>query len=310
MKIRFLGTSAGTPTKRRNVTAQAILFEHGGIWLLDCGEGTQQQALALGVSGSKVERILITHLHGDHCLGLPGFLSWIAINGRRGPVEVVGPVGIKLLLDTVLRITEAMLPFAVTITELSEATDLPAMRGWRVRARPIFHRVFCFGYVLIEDDRPGRFHEDKARRLRVPNGPARAELLRGEPLRLADGNFVYPHQVVDPPRPGRKVVLLGDTSDPSGIAEAAKDCDLLVCEATYADDRQAKADEWGHMTAGATGAFASTIGAKRLALTHFSSRYTDPRAETTVPRLVEQAQAACPGIPVEAADDGLELVVT
>ncbi len=309
MRLRFLGTSAGTPTKRRNVTSQAVLFSHGGIWILDCGEGTQHRALELGVSGAKVERILITHLHGDHCLGLPGFLSWIAINGRTGPVEIIGPRGIRRLVETALEVTDALLPYVLTITEIDGPQDLPAHKGWAVRIRPITHRVPCYGYVLVEDDRPGKFHEDRARKLGVPSGPARAALLQGDLVRLKDGTIILPQDVADPPRRGRRIALLGDTCDPMGIADAARDCDLLVCEATYADDRQAKADEWGHMTAGATGAFARAIGARRLALTHFSSRYTDPRANVNVLHLVAQAEAACPGIPVVAANDGDELTV-
>jgi ribonuclease Z len=310
MKLRFLGTSAGTPTRQRNVTAQAVRFDHGALWLLDCGEGTQHRAMAAGLPGSKVERILITHLHGDHCLGLPGFLSWIGIHGRTESVEVVGPRGIDELLHTVLRLTSAELPFPLCITELDEAVDLPALRGWRVLARPIVHRVPCFGYVLVEEDRPGKFHEDRARRLGLPHDAQRMALLRGEPVRLADGTIILPSDVCDPPRRGRRLVLLGDTSDPEGIAAAAKDCDLLVCEATYADDRAAKADQWGHMTAGATGAFAHRIGARRLALTHFSARYTDSRLDQGLDLLLAQARAQAPGVDVVAADDHLEVDIS
>ena len=303
MRLTFLGTSAGTPTRQRNVTSQAVEFDQGHIWLVDCGEGTQQQAIRLGLRTARIERILLTHLHGDHCLGLPGLLAHIGISGRTAPVEVIGPLGTGELLTTVQRLTHAILPYPLEIRELPpDGEDLPSKGGWVVQARPLVHRIPCLGFVFREEDRPGRFHAEIADALGVPQ-QLRGRLQRGESVVLADKRRIDSRQVADPPRRGRRLALLGDTSDPEGIAQAATGCDLLVCEATYDAERQAKALTWGHMTSAMTGAFAARIGSKALALTHFSSRYGDGHSQITVTDLVAQAQAACPGIPVWAAQD-------
>lgn len=303
MRLTFLGTSAGTPTRQRNVTSQALEFDQGQIWLLDCGEGTQHQALRLGLKTARIERILITHLHGDHCLGLPGLLAHIGISGRIAPVEVIGPPGLNELVTTINRLTHAILPFPLKLMELPQVgADLPLQGDWRVQARALVHRIPCLGYVLTEENRPGRFHAGTADALGVPQH-LRGRLQRGETVILSDGRRIESCQVADPPRPGRRIVLLGDTSDPRGIADAAQGCDLLVCEATYDANRQAKALAWGHMTSAMTGAFAAAIGAKALVLTHFSSRYGDGHSQLTVHDLVREARAACPGFPVWPAND-------
>lgn len=304
MKITFLGTSAGTPTRERNVTAQALTFDHGGMWLLDCGEATQHQLMRAGLKASRCDRILITHLHGDHCYGLPGMLMFIAINGRTAPVEVAGPPGISEFLTTILRLSSADLPYELIISELSASGGaLAPLDGWQASAYPLVHRVTCLGWCLTEDPRPGRFHPDRAERIGVPEGALFGKLQRGEPVRLPDGRIVLPSDVTDPTRPGRKLVLLGDTSDPTGIAEAGAGCDLLVCEATYDQTRGPKAVEWGHSTTAMTGGFAKEIGAKTLIITHFSSRYTDESPFLTVFNLLAETRSACPGTQVHAAAD-------
>lgn len=310
MKLTFLGTSAGTPTRERNVTSQALQFEHGGLWLLDCGEATQHQLMRAGLRAGRIERVLITHLHGDHCYGLPGLLSCIAIHGRTEPVEVAGPPGLRELIETVVRLSEATLPYPLAITELPvNGGTLAPLSGWSVSAHPLVHRIACLGYVLREDDRPGRFHPDEAQRLGVPPGPLFRRLQDGQAVELADGSTVQPAQVTDPPRPGRLVVLLGDTSDASAIVDAGQGCDLLVCETTYDHGRPAKAVAWGHSTTTMTGDLARRMAAKVLAITHFSSRYADEGAALSIADLVAEAQAACPQTHVVAADDLLTLAV-
>lgn len=310
MKLTFLGTSAGTPTRERNVTSQALQFEHGGLWLLDCGEATQHQLMRAGLRAGRIERVLITHLHGDHCYGLPGLLSCIAIHGRTEPVEIAGPPGLRDLVETVLRVSEVALPYPLGITELPVTGGaLAPLSGWSVSAHPLVHRIACLGYVLREDERPGRFHPDEAQRLGVSPGPLFRRLQDGHAVELPDGRTVLPEQVTDPPRPGRKAVLLGDTSDASAIIDAGRGCDLLVCETTYDRERPAKAIEWGHSTTAMTGELARRMGAKVLAITHFSSRYADEGAALSIADLVAEAQAACPQTHVVAADDLLTLAV-
>jgi ribonuclease Z len=306
MRVHFLGTSAGTPTPRRNVTAQAVVFDHGAVWLLDCGEGTQHRLLRSAVRASRVERILITHLHGDHCYGLPGLLAFLAIQGRKEPVELVGPVGLRELVETVARLSLLQLGYPLRITEIAAAGDLPGSGGWSLAVRPLTHRITCWGYILREGRRPGVFHPAKAEALGVPEGRLWGVLQRGGTVTLEDGRTVEPRQVADPPRPGRTLALLGDTSDADAIADAAQGCDLLVCEATYDASRAAKAVEWGHMTAAGAGALAARLHARTLVITHFSQRYED---EAGIAALRAEAAAACPGTRVLAARDRWSVAV-
>jgi ribonuclease Z len=306
MRITFLGTSAGTPTRSRNVTSQALTFEHGGLWLLDCGEATQHQLLRSNLKPSHCERILITHLHGDHCYGLPGLLSCIAIHGRLEPVSLVGPPGVRELVETVLRLSEAALPYRIDFTELPAAGgQVPSLHGWQVSAHPLVHRVTCLGYVLQEEPLPGRFHPERARAAGIPEGRAWGRLQAGTDITLDDGTVIAASSICDPPRPGRKIVLLGDTSDAAAIVAPGADCDLLVCETTYEAAHEAKAVAWGHMTTSMTGALADRMAAKRLIITHFSSRYTtDAEADTrSIADLVAETAHRCPHTAVSAADD-------
>ena len=303
VKITFLGTSSGTPTRLRNVTAQALTFENGAVWLLDCGEATQHQAMKAGIKAGRVERILITHLHGDHCYGLPGMLACMAIQGRTDPVQIVGPVGIREMVETVLRLSDHVPTFAIDWVEVDGTRSLGALSHWSVSVHAIRHRVVCYGYVLRESPRHGRFHPERAAALGIPEGPLYRRLQSDETVTLADGRVIKPTEVCDPPRPGRKVVLLVDTQDADGIANAAHGCDLLVHEATYEASHTAKAEQWGHSTSAMAGAFAKRVAAKHLIITHFSSRYTDKDAERNVGQLLIEAQAECPSTMVHAADD-------
>lgn len=303
MKITFLGTSSGTPTRTRNVTCQVLTLDNGALWLLDCGEAAQHQLMKAGLRAGRIERILLTHLHGDHCYGLPGMLACMAIQERRDPVQLVGPVGIRELITTTLRLSESGLPYPLDIIELDGARELGVRSEWNAAAYPISHRVTCFGFDLREGPRPGRFDLAQAQALGIPAGPLYGRLQAGETVRLADGREIRSDQVCEPPRPGRHVVLLGDTSDASGIATAAQGCDLLVHEVTYDAARPDKARQWGHSTSAMTGSFARMIGAKQLIITHFSSRYTDSDADQGVALLLTETQAACPGTVVHAADD-------
>lgn len=302
--MTFLGTSAGTPTRTRNVTGQLLQFDDGRHLLLDCGEGTQHQMLRAGISAAKIDRILITHLHGDHCYGLFGMLSLMAIHGRTEPVEVIGPDGISELLSTVLRLSYNQLGYAVSVHEVGAGGKPLVREQWTISAWPLTHRVPSFGYVIEEAPRPGRFHPDRAEALGIPPGPLYGRLQAGHAIVLADGRAVEPAQVCDPPRPGRKLVLLGDTSDSSAIAAAGAGCDLLVHEATYDAAREDKAIQWGHSTTAMAGRFAARIRAQTLVITHLSSRYHDSHGpQLSLDDLRAEAQAACPGTRVLVADD-------
>lgn len=307
VRITFLGTASGTPSRTRNVTAQALTLDSGALWLLDAGEATQHQFMRAGLRASRIERILITHLHGDHSYGLPGILSCMTIHNRTEPVDIIGPKGVEEFVRSIVRLSDATLSFPIKFYEVEggQPIDLPACSGWRVRALPITHRIPCFGYLLTEDARPGRLHPDRLRTAGVPEGPLWGRLQHGETVVLADGRQVKASAVCDPERPGRRVVLLGDTCDARIVISEALGCDLLVCESTYDAQRMDKAIQWGHSTSVMTGRLAAEAQAKNLIITHFSARYTDDDHEghLSVADLLRETSACCPGTKVFAADD-------
>jgi ribonuclease Z len=304
VRVTFLGTSAGSPTRTRNVTAQLLRFEDGRSWMLDCGEGTQHRLIHEGLRAKPIERILITHLHGDHCYGLPGLLSLMAIHGRSDPVVIHGPPGLRELVETSLRLSCNHLPYALSIHEIEATGQQWLDNGWSISAWPLQHRIPSWGYVIQEPERRGRFHPERAQAQGVPPGPLYKRLQAGDSITLDDGRVVLPETVCDPPRPGRKLVLLGDTAGSTAIHAPGQDCDLLVHEATYAADRTEAAITWGHSTAPMAGACAAAMNAKRLVLTHVSARYDDGDSlHPSLQELVGQAAAECPGTEVHIADD-------
>jgi ribonuclease Z len=305
VRIQFLGTSAGVPTRERNVTSQAVQFDDGRIWLLDCGEGTQHQLMRSGLRPSRIERILITHLHGDHCFGLPGLLASMGVNGRTDPVALIGPRGIKEMIDVTVRLSATSLPFNLEISELADdGGDYGVHRNWRIDVRPLRHRVASFGYSVHEDERPGRFHPERAVALGLQPGPLFKRLQDGQSVSLPDGRIIAPEQVADPRRPGRHLVLLGDTCDSNEMIPIARNCDVVVHEVTYDARFADKAQQWGHSTTTMAGRFAAAIAAKTLIMTHFSSRYGDSEpGELTTADLIRETAACCPGTQVLAATD-------
>jgi len=303
VRLTFLGTSAGSPTLRRNVTSQAVQFDDGRIWMLDCGEGTQHQLMRSGLRASRVERILITHLHGDHWYGLPGLLAFLGINGREDEVELIGPRGLRELVDTILRLSVAGLGFRLIIREVHGPEDLGKRGAWSIHCAPLKHRVPSTGYALSEDPRPGRFHPERAEALGIPAGPDWKRLQQGGTVVLPDGRVATNADVCASPRRGRKLVLLGDTCESSRLIEFGQGCDVVVHECTYDASLGDKARDWGHSTSTMAGAFARELAARTLILTHFSARYDDRESASSISDLVREAQAECPDTAVFAAHD-------
>jgi ribonuclease Z len=303
VQLVFLGTSAGAPTRERNVTSQALVFASGDTWLFDCGEATQHQILRTHVRPQRIRKILLTHLHGDHCYGLPGILASMGLHGATEAVEVIAPPGARRFMETALDIAGSSLPFPWTVRELTGETTLQAEDGTRLRAVPIVHRVPCFGYVVETPTRRGKLDPELARARGVTHGPELGRLAHGEDVRLADGRLLRAAEVLGPPRRGARIIILGDTSDASAVVAAGRGCDVLVHEATYAEDLRDKALTYGHSTAQMAGALAQALAARTLILTHFSARYTAPGAVPAVEALVSEARRACPETEVVAAHD-------
>jgi ribonuclease Z len=299
MRIVFLGTSSAVPTPSRNVSSLAIAKDDGGIWLVDCGEGTQHRLQTAPVRSGRIERILITHLHGDHCFGLFGLLSSLSMQGRTDSLELIGPRGIERMVRDVLGHADTRLGYGLQVTELDRACDLGVRDGLGIAAHPIAHRVACFGYVLEEPVRRGVFDPERARAAGVPSGPLFGRLASGEDVAVGD-RIVRSADVVGPSRAGRKLVVLGDTRDPSGIADAARGCDALVHESTFPAGDEAHARSVGHSTSAMAGRFARSIAARRLLLNHFSARFADSELD----RLGREAARECPDTEVLVARDG------
>jgi len=277
MQVTFLGTGGAVPTTRRN-TSGLLVRRDGERFLFDCGEGTQRQMMRFS-TGFAVSHVFLTHLHGDHVLGLPGLCQTLDFNDREEPLAIHTPPGTRRTVENLVGVTGARPDYPVRVSDARPGEVALRANEYEVRAFATDHRTRSVGYALVEDDRKGRFHREEAEELGVPEGPKFSRLHGGETVELDDGTVIEPEQVVGPPRPGRRVVYTGDTRPTGATVEAATDADLLVHEATFADERAERAGQTGHSTARQAAELANRAGAKRLALTHISSRYAGDASE-------------------------------
>ena len=282
MRVTFLGTSGAVPTPARAPSA-VLVNREGERFLFDAGEGTQRQMMRFN-TGFGVSHVFVTHLHGDHILGLPGLVQSWDFNDRSDALAIHGPPGSRRRLKELVRAGGYSPGFPIRVAEASPGSVALSGDGFEVRAFETDHETQSVGYALVEDERPGRFDRARAEELGVPVGPEFGRLHAGETVELDDGREVRPEQVVGPPRPGRRVVYTGDTRPAAATEEAAADADLLIHDATFGDEEAGRAGQTGHSTAREAAGVAARAGAKRLALTHLSSRYA---AETG--RLVREA---------------------
>ena len=287
LQVIFLGTAASIPTPSRALSAVAVKRE-GDVLLFDCGEGTQRQMIQARIGFNRKTKILITHMHGDHVLGIPGILQTMSLLGRDKPLEIFGPPGIKAFLEAVVQTVRFYLSFQVKVYEISNEGSVCEEKGYQVQTVSADHPGPALAYALTETPRPGRFHPERAISLGVPKGPLWSQLQHGHEVELADGQKVKPQQVLDPPRSGRKIVYSGDTSPSEKIINLARDADVLIHEATFADDLTERAAEEGHSTASQAADVARKAGVELLVLTHISSRYDDAKL------LLEEARAVFP----------------
>lgn len=274
MRLTFLGTSAGTPSRYRNVSALALQFDQqSGFWLFDCGEGTQQQMMRSPLRLSQLQYVFISHLHGDHYFGLPGMLASRSLQySADTPVTIFGPPGLQRFMQTVYELSGGGMGYPLTIQEVKPGPIYEDER-FVVTCLPLVHRIASFGYAVIEKDQPGHFDVEAAQRLGIPAGPLYGRLKRGETISLADGTTVNGAELVGPPVPGRKVVYCCDTIYCQNAITLAQNADVLVHEATYAAADLDLAVRGGHSTATQAAQVAQQAGAGALIMTHFSPRY-------------------------------------
>ncbi len=291
MELTFLGTSSGVPTSDRNVAGVALRVD--GRWdLFDCGEGTQHQLLRTSLSLSKLRRVFISHLHGDHCFGLFGLLGSRSMDGASAPLTIFGPLGLRTMIETVFELSSTHITFPLDVHEIGptggRVVDADDMT---VDALPLTHRVTSFAWSLRERDRPGMFDVESARAAGVPDGPLFGRLQRGEAVTLDDGRRVEPSRVVGPIRPGRRIVIAGDNSDPDALFERTNGADVAVHEATYTEPVLATlGDDHGHSTAARVACAAQRHGVRNLVLTHFSARYALAGDGLTIGDVRDEAQ--------------------
>ncbi len=270
LDIVFLGTSASAPTARR--APAALLIRRGGDRLLfDCAEGTQRQLMRSSLGLPDLEEIFLTHFHADHTLGLPGMLKTFALRQRELPLTVYGPPGVRDLMADMRRIY-GRLSYELRIEELRPGEALER-DGHRILVFPVHHGVASVGYALDEDDRPGRFDLEAADALGVPEGPERGALQRGESITLDDNRVVTPDMVLGAARPGRRIVIAGDTAPVETVQVLAEGADVLVHEATFSEEERERAQETLHSTARQAAEIAAAAKVRLLALTHISPRY-------------------------------------
>ncbi len=291
LSIFFAGTAGSVPTPRRGLPS--ILVRRGADRILfDCGEGTQRQ-LVSSVGLSDLTEIYLTHFHADHWLGLPGMLKTFDLRGRERPLTIHGPAGLGALLALALRMA-GRVGFELGVVEL-QAGDVLVRDGYRIAPVPVSHRGPALGYVLFEDERPGVFDPESAVRLGLAPGPEFGLVQRGETVR-----GVSPDQVLGPPRPGRKLVLSGDTRPCEAVRIAAHRADVLVHEATFAEEERERAADNGHSTAIQAATIAREAEVTLLALNHISMRHP-------VGLLRDEARAVFPATVVPRDFDTIEI---
>ena len=274
MQLLFLGTGAGMPSKQRNTSALVLklLEERGTVWLFDCGEATQHQILHTTVKPRKIEKIFITHLHGDHIFGLPGLLGSRSFQGGDEALDVYGPAGIKEFIEMALSLSCTHLTYPIVYHELEEGLlfedDLMT-----VETRLLNHVIPSYGFRITQKPLPPKLLVNKALALGVPKGPLLAKLKNGEDVETATGQLVRSGDVTEPEEPGFIVTILGDTRFCDAAIELGRGADVLVHEATFDGTAKKMAAEYGHSTVYEAAETARSAGAKTLVMNHISARF-------------------------------------
>lgn len=272
MKLVFLGSGGSWPSKERNLSSVALKM-NGEVILFDCAEGTQRQLIMSSLNFMHVNKILISHFHGDHFLGLPGLIQSMYLNDRSRSLEIYGPQGTSNIVNGVLSLGYFSPTFEIKVRDLSDGDEVSFER-YNIRVRAADHDIPALAYCVEENQRKGRFHPEKALALGVQEGPLFRKLQNGQSVQVGDKK-VTPEDVLGKPRPGRKVVYSGDTRPSEAVLDLARNCDVLIHDSTLASELEEKALRYGHSTARQAANVAKSANAKVLFLTHISPRYDD-----------------------------------
>ena len=272
MELIFLGTSGAVPTLERSTTC-ICLVRDGEILMFDAGEGAQISYLKANLGWNKKMKIFVTHLHGDHCIGILGLLQTMTLQNRTEPVEIYGPEGIEELIAANTKIMNFGLSFPVLITPINEGV-IVSEEKYEVRTCEAEHSVPTFSFLLEEKEKPGTFYPEKAISLDIPKGELWHKLQQGEEV-VVDGKSIKPSEVMGPNVPGKKIGISGDTRPTKKLEVFFKNCDYLVFDSTFSDEMKEKAIQSLHSTAKEAATLAKNSNVSNLILTHFSARYKD-----------------------------------
>ena len=272
MKLVFLGTSAAQPTEKRGLSC-ICLEKEGEILMFDAGESAQISYMKSGLGWNKKMKLFVTHLHGDHCVGILGLLQTMSMQNRTEPLEIFGPKGIDEFLAANIKILNFGLPFSILITIVNEGT-IYENNKFLIHAAKANHSITAFSYLFEEKDKPGRFNVEKAQKLGIPEGELWNKLQNGIDI-INNEKIIKPEQVLGEKRPGKRIGISGDTTPTKELEKFFNECDYLVFDSTFLDEEKQKAQDTCHSTAKQAAELGKNANVKNLILTHFSARYKD-----------------------------------
>ncbi len=297
MEIQFLGTSSGTPTRTRNVSGLALRSFAVGYWyLIDCGEGTQHRILHTSLSLRNLRAIFITHIHGDHCYGLPGLLASAGMLNRTEHLFIVGPAPVWDFIQGVMNTTQLQLPYLVEFIDVADAPRFALLPDFDVRFTALSHRVPSYAYSFEEKLIERKLDAARLKADGIPPGPAWGRLQQGDDVAMDDGRMLHASDYLLPPRPPRKIIVGGDNDRPELLAAAAANADVLIHEATYTEEVLVKMGPGPqHSSAKSVAQFANDAKIRNLVLTHFSPRYQEQKGKLSMSDIEAEARSAYAG---------------
>ena len=272
MKLVFLGTSAAQPTENRGLSC-ICLENNGEILMFDAGEAAQISFMKSGLGWNKKMKLFVTHMHGDHCVGILGLLQTMSMQNRTETLEIFGPKGIEEFIAANIKILNFGLSFPILITTIKEGKIFEDEK-FSMHVCKANHSVAAFSYLYEEKDKPGRFNLEKAKQLGIPEGKLWSELQKGHEI-IINEKIIKPDQVLGEKRPGKKIGISGDTMPTQDLEKFFENCDYLVFDSTFLDEEKLRAQETCHSTAKQAATLGKNAKVKNLILTHFSARYKD-----------------------------------
>ncbi|QUC64621.1 ribonuclease Z [Nitrosopumilus sp. K4] len=286
MKLVFLGTSAAQPTEHRGLSC-ICLEREGEVLMFDAGEAAQIAYMKSGLGWNKKMKIFVTHMHGDHCVGILGILQTMSMQHRTEILEIYGPSGIEEFIGANIKVLNFGLSFPILISTIKEGIVFDS-KQYSISACKANHSITAYSYLFEEKDKPGRFNLEKAKQLGIPEGKLWNQLQNGVVIEV-DGKTIRPDQVLGEKRPGKKIGISGDTMPTKDLEKFFENCDYVVFDSTFLDEIKDKAEETCHSTAKQAATLAKNAKVKNLILTHFSARYKDESRHLEEAKMIHES---------------------